>query len=299
MLLTLMVLEGIFWLNKLIAIKNDWENYFVRRFILQFTADSFYTLLIIIGIRLTISFAFFEKDFIKFSDEAIYLVVAIILVLLVNLSDMGWFLFSRWKTSIVEIEKYKKEKAEFHLGMLQAQLNPHFLFNSLNTLSSLIYESKDLAAEFTRELADVYRYVLDSRNKELVSLKEEKTFTDSFIKLYRIRFDKKLTINFNIAITNKLLVPPLIMQLLIENAVKHNIVSQNKPLTIDIFQKDNLIIVKNNLQEKRSTSYSTEVGLDNIINRYKYFTDNKVAISKTETEFIVEIPIISVDEQKN
>ena len=293
-ILTILVLEGIYWINKGFAKKYSWDNFLIKRLALQFLADSFYAILLVVFVRLVVSFLFFDKDFIRFSDEAIYLVFSVFLMAIITLGDLGGFLFIRWRTSLVEIEKYKKEKAEFHLGMLQAQINPHFLFNSLNTLSSLIFESKELAAEYTRELADVYRYVLESRKNELVTLEEERIFTNSLIKLYKIRFNKKLVFNVDINRTNGFSIPPLILQLLLENAVKHNIISQTKPLTIDVIQNNDKIMVKNKLQLKRSISYSSEVGLDNIVNRYKYFTDNEVVIKKTDLEFIVEIPLIKL-----
>ena len=295
-ILALTIQEGIYWINKRLSQKLRWEKDLIRRFIIQLFINSVYAIFLINIVRILVSFLFFEKDFIRFSDEAIFMSVTFFAMTLISTGDLGWFLFNKWKISIVEIEKYKKEKAEFHLGMLQAQINPHFLFNSLNTLSSLIHEDKALAAEYTRELADVYRYVLDSRKNELVELKEEKSFTESFLKLYKLRFNKMLIVDFKIENIDGFFLPPLIMQLLIENAVKHNIVSKSKPLTLDIFQSDDSITIKNNLQEKKSISYSSEVGLDNIVSRYKYITERKVEIIKTEHEFIVKIPLIKQDE---
>lgn len=220
MLLALVVFEGIFRINNGFAKRIDWENKLVKRLILQFVLSSIYAIFWIIVVRIFVSYLFFEKDFIRLSDESIYLVTGLFIVALITTGDLGIYLFRKWRISLVEIEKYKKEKAEFHLGMLQAQINPHFLFNSLNTLSSLIYEDRETASEYTRELADVYRYVLDSRKKELVSLDEEKAFTESFINLYKIRFDQKLSFDFKIEDTSPYSIPPLIIQLLVEKCSK-------------------------------------------------------------------------------
>jgi LytS/YehU family sensor histidine kinase len=177
--------------------------------------------------------------------------------------------------------------------MLQAQINPHFLFNSLNTLSSLVYEDADRSAEFIRRLSDVYRHVLDARQKDLISLREELSFIESFIFLLELRFENKLKID--VRIDENLLdhkIAPLTLQMLIENAVKHNIVSDSKPLSVDIFNDDDHIVVKNPLQEKVVKEKGNNMGLRNISSRYMALCGKEVGIYNTDGAFTVKIPII-------
>jgi len=294
---TWLIIEGIYQINIKFSEKLSWENEYVRRFVFQILTNTLFASFTIILIRIVVGYVFFDNVFFRLLDELIYLVFSFIIVVIITFIDFGTFLFQKWKISLVEFEKYNKDRAEFQFEMLQTQINPHFLFNSLNTLSSLIYENKDQAAAFTRELADVYRYVLESRKNELVKLEEELKFLDSFLYLYRLRFDQKLIVNIEIeSKLNQFCIPPLTLQMLIENAVKHNIVSQKKPLHIDVKSEGNYILIRNNMQLKITESYSSKVGLSNIKNRFKYLTDSSVEIITNENYFEVKIPLIDRNE---
>ena len=226
-------------------------------------------------------------------DEIIILILVFATLTILTLIDLGVFLLNKWRYSLAELERFKKENAEFQFESLRAQVNPHFLFNSLNTLSSLIYESKDKAEFFIRELSDVYRYILENRGKELVSLKEEVELARSYINLVQIRFDKNLMIQLDISNEyDALMIAPMTLQLLIENAVKHNVISQKKPLHIDIFVEANYLNVKNNLQKKESKEYSSQLGLKNIQSRYVFLSADKMEVIELEKEFVVKIPLI-------
>jgi LytS/YehU family sensor histidine kinase len=178
--------------------------------------------------------------------------------------------------------------------MLKNQVNPHFLFNSLNTLSSLIYSNQDTAAKFVRQLARVYRYVLENRDKEVISLKEELTFLQSFIYLIHLRFSENLKVEIDIPVQmQEKLIAPMTLQMLIENAIKHNVVSQKKPLTIQIYaDMFEHITVTNNLQKKTIREYSSNIGLKNICSRYGFITDRKVIIEENPENFKVRIPLL-------
>ncbi|MBN1339934.1 MAG: histidine kinase [Bacteroidales bacterium] len=176
---------------------------------------------------------------------------------------------------------------------LKAQVNPHFLFNSLNVLSSLIYIDQDKAAKFVRQLSRVYRYVLDFKDKDLVKLKDELPFLESYIFLLKTRFDKNLVVETDIAPGDEeMMVAPVVLQLLLENAIKHNVISKNKPLTISIKSGNNEITVRNNLQLKSSTEGSSKIGLNNIKKRYEYLTGRKIDILNDENFFAVTIPLL-------
>ena len=177
---------------------------------------------------------------------------------------------------------------------LKSQINPHFLFNSLNVLSSLIYIDKDKASKFVRQLSKVYRYILDSKDRELITLEDELPFIESYIFLLKTRFDKNLIVNQDLPVDKQHhKIAPMVLQLLIENAIKHNIISKTKPLTIDISVIDNKYLqIKNNLQLKTSTEITSQIGLKNIQKRYEYLCNKKIDIKQTEEYFTVRIPLI-------
>jgi two-component system NtrC family sensor kinase len=190
-----------------------------------------------------------------------------------------------WKEAVLNLEKLKKES-------FRNQVNPHFLFNSLNVLTELLYENQEQAARFVNQLAHVYRYILEYKDKEVVELKTELEFIEAFIFLLKIRFNENLTITTNITNIEKTWVPPLTLQLLIENAIKHNHISSEKPLEINLSECDDYIIVKNKLHLKTSQERSTGIGLNNIKERYKFLTDKKIVIENDKESYTVKIPCL-------
>jgi sensor histidine kinase YesM len=190
--------------------------------------------------------------------------------------------------------KLEKESIQSQFEMLKQQVNPHFLFNSLNVLISLIKIDQDLAEKFTEQLSKVYRYVLENKEKEMVSLQTELNFLDAYMFLLNIRFKDKLEFNINISIDKyEKLILPLALQLLIENSIKHNVFSKKSPLKIDIFSDENdFLNVINNLQIRETNFASTGIGLKNIINRYKLITLKEPVFEKTENQFIAKIPLL-------
>lgn len=199
------------------------------------------------------------------------------------------------KTRIVEIEKNELEKitAEQRLDTLKNQVNPHFLFNSLNTLISIIPEDPETAILFVENLSNSYRNILEFRNEKLVPIWQELEALESYIYLLKTRFQGKIHIYNNVSdhVMDHFILP-ISLQILIENAVKHNITSSSKPLKIHLESNANEIVVKNNLQPKKQAYNSTKLGLANISSRYKLLAENEIRIEKTEHEFIVALPII-------
>jgi PAS domain S-box-containing protein len=196
--------------------------------------------------------------------------------------------------------KVQKENLQTRFDVLKQQVNPHFLFNSLNVLTSLIRLEPDLAEKFTEQLAKVYRYVLENKDNELVALSTELDFLDAYVFLLNIRFMDKLRVNIDIPDHRMSAgVIPLAVQLLIENAIKHNSMSKKSPLVIDIFidARCNLNVV-NNLQEREARITSTGVGLKNIENRYKLLNNSTPEFLKTDSHFIARIPLVC-DQEKN
>ncbi|MGB6035842.1 MAG: histidine kinase [Cryomorphaceae bacterium] len=212
-----------------------------------------------------------------------------------TLYEAGYF-FSKWKKQTIEMEQLRSQQLRSELSVLKNQISPHFLFNSLNTLVTLIHENQDQAAKFTEKLSEVYRYILQYKNRELVKLSAEIKFSKAFIYLLKMRFEQGLNIELNLAEADKdKYVAPLTLQMLIENAVKHNVVSKNQPLSIQIYtEKGNTLIVKNNLQLKPSEGKSTYTGLENIKSRYALLTNREVDVIKTHTHFMVALPMVEL-----
>jgi PAS domain S-box-containing protein len=198
------------------------------------------------------------------------------------------------RTQLINLQK---ENLQSQFDVLKQQVNPHFLFNSLNVLTSLIKLEPDLAEKFSEHLSKVYRYVLENKDNELVDLNTELIFLDAYIFLLNIRFVNKLHVDINIPDSKRSYqVIPLAMQLLIENAIKHNIMSKSNPLQIDIFiDKNNYLNIVNNLQERPSQIISTGVGLKNIQNRYLLLNNTQPVFEKTKTHFIAKVPLVKID----
>jgi PAS domain S-box-containing protein len=193
-----------------------------------------------------------------------------------------------------QLLRLQKENLQSQFDVLKQQVNPHFLFNSLNVLTSLIRLEPELAEKFTEHLSKVYRYVLENKDNELVKLSTELEFLHAYIFLLNIRFMDKIKVNINISEDNgSCMVIPLALQLLIENAIKHNAMSKKSPLVIDIYIDKNFYLnVVNNLQERGAKMVSTGVGLKNIMNRYRLLNNLSPEFEKTSRQFIARIPLI-------
>lgn len=202
-----------------------------------------------------------------------------------------------WKQTALDAERLKKEQMASKYESLKNQVNPHFLFNSLNALTNLVYEDQDMAADFIRQLSKVYRYVLETRSKEVVSLETEMKFVESYLFLQKIRFDDKLRVETEIQGFEKHMIPPLALQMLLENAIKHNTIAKDEPLTIKIFVENERLVVENNLQIKNiPIEESSGMGLSNIQARYEFLSDKPVIIEKTEKAFSVKLPLLTISE---
>lgn len=288
-----LVFESIYRLNKLFDNKFKWSDNPQKRFFIQWLASLGVGFFFIEGIRWLVVIFFMEVSYVRLLDEVIIMVYIFIITSTLALIDLSMFLLEKWRFSLAELERFKKENAEFRFESLRSQLNPHFLFNSLNTLSSLVFENQEKAGIFIRELADVYRYILEFREHELVKVSKELEMVRSYIYLIQLRFDQNLEMAVNIGEkSGERMIAPMTMQMLIENAIKHNIISKKKPLTIRIYDEDNYLVVENNLQKKETKEYSSNVGLKNIQNRYGFLSGNKIEVIENDEIFKVKIPLI-------
>lgn len=198
----------------------------------------------------------------------------------------------KWIDTQEEIADMKREKLRMDYNSLQDQLNPHFLFNNLSVLKSLIIYDKDAALNFTENFTDVYRYVLQSKDKQLVKFSDELEFIYSYIGLHKERIGEGLHVDFSILKEDiETEIAPLTLQLLVENAIKHNIASRETPLKIEIISENDYVTMSNNLNLKTS-SYSTKTGLQNLVNRYAMLTPKEIEVKQDEDKFEVRVPLL-------
>ncbi len=209
------------------------------------------------------------------------------------------YAFQLFKTGLIKNEELQRKNTQAQLEALKNQVNPHFLFNSLNTLVSVIPEDTETAVKFAENLSSVYRYILEIRDKELITLKEELDCIKAYQYLLSIRFGDHIKFEFNnMHNLNGQHIVPLSIQMLMENAVKHNVISQSRPLSISINLEDDTLKVCNNLQIKTNNVNSTGVGLKNIEQRYKLLVNKEIKIDKSNGIFCVSLPILSMKEVK-
>jgi LytS/YehU family sensor histidine kinase len=203
------------------------------------------------------------------------------------------YFMQQLKLSVEEKELLKRESLMAQLNALKTQVNPHFLFNNLNTLCSIIPENPDQAVAFVQQLSKVYRHILEVKDEKSIPLKDEMAVLEAYAFLLKTRFGDNLEIDMQVDPKQmEDLIVPLSLQLLMENAIKHNIVSQDRPLKIIVKIIDGSLVVSNNLQKKNQIIESTGIGLTNIRNRYKLLTDKLILVTETLNDFTVSIPLI-------
>jgi two-component system, LytTR family, sensor kinase len=203
------------------------------------------------------------------------------------------YFIGKWKESLVRAERLEREKSQVQFDNLKNQLNPHFLFNALTSLNGLIFENQKLASEFLQQLSKVYRYVLQHSDRNFVSLKTELDFIRNYIQLAETRFSGALKINLKIAShAEEQAIVPVTLQVLIENAIKHNIIDKDKPLVIDLVTVGDYLVVSNNLQIRKTVESSNKQGLERLKSLYGFLTDKPVIIEPADDRFSVKVPLI-------
>lgn len=295
-LITIFIWEGNLMLDDFLEKRYPWSLKPALRIFVQLPVSTIYSASLMFVTMLLFNAFVCE---IPFNERGLFLSISITIGLLVSLILMavetGLFFFREWKESLVQVEKYKTESAQANLENLKNQVNPHFLFNNLSVLSSLVYKDQEKAVDFINQLSKVYRYLLDNKSNELISLEEELKFISSYAYLLNIRYSPNLTIDMQISEDKKkLLLPPLTIQLLLENAIKHNIISNEAPLTISLKSEDDNLVISNRINLRLSIEPSSKTGLKNIKVRYSYFTNREVMIKEQEELFVVIIPLLTV-----
>lgn len=278
-------------------IQISWTEQPLRRLFVTLVLTTIITLIIAYLISAILLFAFWGISplaLLRDPDIGYYITVLIITFMIATFMHGRAFLFE-WRETYLEAERLKQAHLSARFENLKNQINPHFLFNSLNVLSNLVYKDPDLSAKFIKHLADVYRYVLDTRDREVVPLTTELEALQAYIFLLQIRFGENMQAEIDVKPSAEQVIPPLTLQMLLENAVKHNIVSRNNPLRIRIAQQgDDFIVVTNNLQRKTGDVHSNGIGLANIQERYRHVSNQLIRITQSEDSFSVAVPLIKM-----
>ena len=268
----------------------------VKRFVIGVSSSLLVSLVIIFILRVfedVVVQGYTMARFIKEEKIANYF-LAFIITLVVDIGFHVFYVYKRYQENQVKKQKIIAGTASAQFETLKNQIDPHFLFNSLNVLSSLIEENPENAQRFTTSLSKIYRYVLEQRDKEVVSVQEELSFAKTYMNLLKMRFENSLFYDAPTELINpEGKVVPLSLQLLLENTIKHNVVSPQRPLHIKIYEKDGYLVVENTLQKKEVLQDRKGVGLQNIVNRYAILTNRKMEIEQTEEYFRVYLPVLT------
>ncbi len=292
--LWLLLWKGSVYLVSLLDRWVDWLRFPMRRLIATAIGVCLLVYSSTFVIHFTYHYIVFKTElpdiFTRYGFEQFYEVLIVTIVINIFMHGRGFLL--NWKQAAIDIERMKTEQVASQYESLKNQVNPHFLFNSLNALSSLVYDDQKAAVQFIRKLSEVYRYVLDKKDQEVVPIKDEMAFVQSYVFLQKIRFGDNLTLTID-GEESAGFIPPLAIQVLVENAIKHNVVSMAKPLEIKITYKRADIEVSNIINLKK-TKDSTGTGLENLKARYAYLSNIPVDISDKEGVFKVLLPVLNL-----
>ncbi len=297
-LITLIIWETGRWMEPYFVQKINIHNNKIKVQGVFFATSTATTILITISVVFLVSMILnhysFKQTIIPLKLNLIYALLANLLFHLVNTI---FFYFKEYEKKWKEAEQLKTITTQAELQLVKSQINPHFLFNNLNVLSALVMKNNGEANKFIEEFSKVYRYILNNQDKELVNIKTELEFIKPYIFLLQKRFVTGLFININIPEKyNEKFIIPASLQMLIENAIKHNIATSVKPLQINLEVNElNSLVVSNNLQLREFVENSTEIGLKNIMKRYFLVSGKQVIVNKSNTYFTVSLPLLTLN----
>ena len=203
-----------------------------------------------------------------------------------------FFFYIIWRKAIEREQILREENLKYKYRNLKSQVNPHFQFNSLNTLSELVYDDAKKADDYIQKLSRIYRYILENEETDLISLKEELEFIQQYFNLQKARDNDKIFLEIDVHEEAEFKIIPVSLQLLVENALKHNSMSRDKPLVVKIYNSDDYIIVLNTIQRKNIIENSTKMGLSNLKERVRLIMDRELIVNEDINQFVVKLPII-------
>ena len=285
--------------NKLLDRWLPWQNYFASRFLTGYATNLVIALALVISLATAImeisSPDIFWKGLALNDADLVWKIAILFMTFLFIYNVIYALLYSYQHYAIAQLQNLRHERKQLELQFeaLKSQISPHYLFNSLNTISSLLFRDLQSAEQFIRRLAQTYQYILATQNKRYVLLSEELDFVQSYYYLLRIRFQQQLNVEINVPVSiMNSRIPPLTLQMLVENAVKHNRLVKGNKLFIYITAEDNMYLkVINTKTEMLVAVDSFKVGLENIRQRYQYFTDKQIVV-KDDEKFMVSLPVI-------
>ncbi|HEY0679254.1 MAG TPA: histidine kinase [Chitinophagaceae bacterium] len=274
----------------------DWLNKPLRKIFALLLAVSFYTIPIS-ALLLTGWYHIFMKGVVNWDVVTTSTLIIMICVIFITHVYETVFLVKQAESDQLKKEQLERAKAEAQLEALKNQIDPHFIFNSLNTLSHLIDDKPEKARLFNDNLAEVYRYILQNKSRDLVLLREEMDFLQHYFSLLKIRFENavQLIIPRDEFLFEQYLIPPISLQILVENAIKHNEFSDEAPIIITVSMGEDELIIRNQSQLKTLRKPSSRIGLQNLDERYKLITKKPITVQKTNNEFIVHLPLLKTD----
>jgi len=286
---------GNYTIYRLLNLKMPWDGDSLQRILWQLLFSGIYTMLCA-----NLSYYLIKSQFTEFPPDGQQMILlniyAVFIIIPVFSIFFGIYFLAKWKRVTIEMETAKKEAIRSELLALKNHIDPHFLFNNLNILSSLIDQDNASAQSFLEKFSEVYRYVLHHKDSEIIKLDQEIQFLEAYIFLINTRFSKQIECTISIdEKQRKMYIPPLTIQMLVENALKHNSFSAKQKLKIKVFTEGPTLIVENNYRPKVAANSSAKTegsGLKNIKKRYEILCDSKPEIIQSETHFCIKIPLI-------
>jgi len=290
--------SGLVLIFYLIDLRIKWIEQPVLRSIVGIVTMVGYSVFAFIAVQFTMFYILYRIVPADAWQSVSHSIIYVLLIsFIISLTFTAIDFFKAWKKALINAGKLKAEMMAYKYESLRNQINPHFLFNSFNVLSDLVYADQAMAVKFIQQMSDLFRYVLDSRDKELVPLTEEVDFMRSFTYLLKTRFEDKLNIIVDLQAEPGEYIVPMTLQLLVENAVKHNEISEAYPLSIIIRKNGNYLEVENSLQIKVVGGDSKSTGLKNIEQQFGFFTDKLIEINNSNGKFLVRVPILKAAEK--
>lgn len=283
-----MIMELGFFISRKLDIYLPWRTSLVKRILVQLLIQVVVVGFIFLVLWMTVPDLF--GDPIHFRRS--FITGMILSTLCFTVSTAASF-FTQWDSAAVKVAKYEQKEAKAELEFLKMQISPHFLFNNFSTLASLIEEDPQLAVEYVQRLSNIYRHVLKDEQQHVVPLKEELDFIRSYLFLYQTRYQESLVVTVDIP--EKFMekgIARATLQLLVENAIKHNSISKRSPLKIEIFTENNFLVIRNNINPIIKPVESMGIGLRNISFRYELLSNKPITITQDQNIFLVKVPLL-------
>ena len=284
----ILIMELGFFITKKLDKYFPWRSSIGKRILVQVLVQIILVSLVVIFLKLSMPHLFIDSTVFR---QTFF--IGVVLSLLSSTIFTAGSFFVQWNEASIKASKYEKKVAQAELDLLKRQINPHFLFNNFSTLTSLIEEDAQMAVEYVQRLSIIYRHILKEEELHVLPLCEELDFINSYLFLYKTRYQDSLIVEVDIP--DNLLqkgIATATMQLLVENAIKHNSISRQNPLKIEIFRENNFIVIKNNINPIVKPVESTGIGLRNISYRYELLSKKAIAIEQTKETFLVKVPLL-------